>query len=176
MTKTTKTKRKAPRKPVDAIGVTITRLASLAGVHRTTAQDWTRQEGFPSKFPDGSHNPFKVGAWRAERRLAGAVDPAEGEAMLQGDSSPNLERFRAARAKLAELELEERRRNLVALPEIHEVLCAISKLIRDAGDTLGRQFGDPARAILNRALDQADIKIDELVGTPDEDDGADENA
>lgn len=155
----------------------VVRLAEACRVSRNTATKWTRLDGCPRES-DGTWRIWDVCLWNAERerrRVGGQIDPGGDDEMLVAGSSPNLERFRGFRADREELELAEKRKSLMDVRKIEENLNGISKLIRDAGETLRRQYGDGAYAILGRALDQADIRIDEVFGTPDADEDDDED-
>lgn len=91
--------------------------------------------------------------WRKFRDLpSSTAGPAVGE-------SPNLERLRAASADLRELELEEKRRTLVPREDVRRSLQLIAESIRQAGETLKRQFGNDALDSLNEALHQARSQV-----------------
>jgi hypothetical protein len=79
-----------------------------------------------------------------------------------------LERFREAKANLAELDLQERKGELVPRDEIREGLGRFAARIRGAGDLLERQFGPEAAEILREALDDCTLELDRSFG-----DGAD---
>lgn len=102
------------------------------------------------------------------RRLA----VADGEdPLMAGVNSPALEEYRRARAKLAELDLLERKQVLLPRDQIHEGLGRITSVLRMAGDALQRQYGPEAQRILDEALDDAQREIDSLYrGEPDDGD------
>lgn len=97
------------------------------------------------------------------RRLA-----REDDAMLQGGSSPALERYRNERAELARLDRLERQGRLLPRDEVRETLGRIASILRDAGDTLLRQFGTSAAEILHEALDDSDREIGAFFGEGEE--------
>jgi len=80
--------------------------------------------------------------------------------LLQGGSSPALERYREERAQLARLDRLERERQLLPRHEVKEALGRIAAIIRSAGDAIQRQFGAAAVEILYEALDDARREID----------------
>lgn len=90
------------------------------------------------------------------------------EQLLQGPNSPALERFRDERAKIAKLDREERERQLVSRDEVRQNLARIATILRGAGDTLQRQFGPEAVAILYEALEDAEREIQSAFGNDDE--------
>ena len=86
------------------------------------------------------------------------------DALLGGANSPALERYREARAKLAELDLQEREKDLLPAAEVHEMLVRLSTLLRNAGETLQRQYGPDAVAIYDGALDDFNVLLDRRFG------------
>ena len=80
--------------------------------------------------------------------------------LMQGSASPALERYREERAALARLDRLEREGHLLPRDEVREALGRIAAILRSAGDTLQRQFGQPAADILLEALDDAGREID----------------
>jgi hypothetical protein len=86
------------------------------------------------------------------RRLAGvdADDP-----LLAGASSPALERYRLARAKREELGYERDLGAWLPRTEVHEGLELFAAILRPAIETLQRQFGPAAHALVDDALTEA---------------------
>jgi hypothetical protein len=79
--------------------------------------------------------------------------------LMAGGDSPALERYRAARASLAELELERQRKTHISLSDIETMLNRFASLIRRAGETLQRRFGNDSSDILNTAIDDAEAVL-----------------
>ena len=77
------------------------------------------------------------------QKLARDDDP-----LLQGSSSPALERYREERAALARLDRLERERRLLPRDQVREALGRIAAILRGAGDTLQRNVGAAAAEIL----------------------------
>jgi len=96
----------------------------------------------------------------------------EDDPLLQGGSSPALERYREERAKLARLDRLERERQLLPRDEVRESWGRMAAILRSAGDTLQRQFGAEAVEILNEALDDCGRELDRPLRSPEQDDGA----
>ncbi len=84
----------------------------------------------------------------------------EDDDLLQGESSPALERYREERFLLARLERKERQQKLLPRHEVHELLARIAGIVRGAGDALQRQFGNEAVVLLIEALDDATREMD----------------
>jgi hypothetical protein len=82
------------------------------------------------------------------------------DALLQGDGSPALERYREERAALARMDRLERERVLVRRDEVREGLGRIATIIREAGQSLQRQYGTDAAQILFEAMDEAGREVD----------------
>ena len=110
-----------------------------------------------------------INAWAAREaaKLAPAADP------LMDGTSPELERYRKARASLAELELESRKGALLDRRVVHEGLSAIAGIYRRAGARLRHEFGDAAYQIVEECWDDATRKIESMFGdaTPKDDRG-----
>lgn len=77
-----------------------------------------------------------------------------GDDMLVGDGqSPAMERYRLARAKIAEADLAERDGETVRVSAVESMVMSVASRVRAAGDRLGRKFGVDAQDVLLRALD-----------------------
>lgn len=82
--------------------------------------------------------------------------------LLEGEATPALERLRAAKADLAELERDERRRNLLRRQVVHDLLGRVAGVLRNCGEQLQQQFGPDALEILNEHLTSAEAEISRL--------------
>lgn len=83
-----------------------------------------------------------------------------GDELLAGAVSPSQERYRAARAGLAELELQERLRHLVQVGVIERTFDSFASILRRAAERLEVQFGKEARAVLDQAMDESERIIE----------------
>jgi len=83
----------------------------------------------------------------------------EDDPLLQGGSSPALERYREERATIARLDRLERERKLLPRDEVKESLGRLAAILRGAGDTLQRHFGAAAAEVLHDALEDAEREI-----------------
>lgn len=89
----------------------------------------------------------------------------EGDELLEsGPLSPALERYREERAKMARLDRLAREGKLLPRDEVRDGLLQVAMLIRQAGETLGRQFGPEARQIVEEGLDGCQREIDRMFG------------
>lgn len=86
----------------------------------------------------------------------GAAPKATGEAdpMLVGPESDALEFYRKQRGLQEEIKLEQMRGNTVAIVDIEPPLLNLCGMLRRAGETLARQFGNDAAQVLNEAVDE----------------------
>lgn len=91
------------------------------------------------------------GPWRPYGRGESADDP-----LLQDGDSPGLERYRLAKASLAELELEERRRSLLPVVKVREALSRWATIVRRMGERLGQRWGADAQTLVNDALTECE--------------------
>jgi len=116
--------------------------------------------------PTWINGPAFVSWWveRAVQRRR-PVRGENGDPLLVGEggpASPALEKYREARAALAELELGERRRDLLPRSAVHEVFGRVAFRLRDAGEQLQREHGSEAHEVLNEALDDAEREMESI--------------
>jgi phage terminase Nu1 subunit (DNA packaging protein) len=102
-----------------------------------------------------------------------ATEPDPMLAGVGGDETPGLERYRLAKAKLAELEVEERRGTRVKCSEVREVWGIVASHLRSAAWTLERTVGEKGRRVIEDALGKAEEMIVARFGG-DGKDGSDE--
>jgi len=89
----------------------------------------------------------------ARNKHALAAADADDDALLSaGADSPELERFRAARADLAEMERDERRGKLISADRLREICTEVGATIKSARKRLVKKFGRPAGEILDDAI------------------------
>lgn len=97
---------------------------------------------------------------RGEAPQAGP-GPNGDEVLFAGSDSPQLERYRAARADLAEMEVLERQGQLIPTTQVETCLASIRQLWRQHGDVVQRQFGQDAARLHNETLAEIDRVIRE---------------
>jgi hypothetical protein len=78
----------------------------------------------------------------------------DGDPLLADGDSPGLERYRNAKADLAEMERDRQRKQIVRVDEIEPVLMQLAGVMRSASENLARQFGNEAAGIVNEAVDE----------------------
>jgi hypothetical protein len=124
--------------------------AWLVGQSSRTFRDSTAPRN-----PDGTYNGKSVADWIRQSASPDA-DP-----MLAGGDSPNLERYRKAKAELAEMDAQERQGRLVDVDALAEWWSTeIAAPLRRAMATLQLQFGAEAEAIIAAALQKAEAAIE----------------
>ncbi len=89
---------------------------------------------------------------------------ADGDAMLAKGASPALERYRNARADLAELELKEKRGGLVALSQVHGELEIVISHLNRFNKLLGERFGNEGIWLCNQVLQEMRAEIEARFG------------
>ena len=89
---------------------------------------------------------------------------ASDDGSANGRETPDQRRHRAASADLLELQVAERRGQLLPRDRAHEMLAQIAIILRAAGESLRRQFGREAHAVLTEALDDAEREIKRCFG------------
>jgi phage terminase Nu1 subunit (DNA packaging protein) len=125
-------------------------LADAVGVSRRTIATWIRKPDFPQKSNRGWHIDAVL-RWRESQAIADPGDP-----MMSGKDSPALERYRLARAKTVELELRQKRGQLIPKDAVVQCLNIFASTLRDALDKLRRLHGDEAYAIMSQAIDDVE--------------------
>jgi len=92
-------------------------------------------------------------AYRVEQAKP-AIDPTSDDPLLAAvvGESPALERYRLAKARLAEHDLSERDGILLRADAIKEALMAGIRVMRATGDRLVRQLGNVAGEIFNEGV------------------------
>lgn len=96
------------------------------------------------------------------RRVAElAREAANGDQLLAGDS-PALERYRLAKAKHAELDLENRRGQLIDRTKCREVLGRWAAILRRTGEVLSSRYGNDTAEEMNDALKECAIVVNDL--------------
>jgi len=171
-----KKKPKSFEDPTRFVLESVEEVAAFAGVTRQAVQAWINDEGMPRHLvsaPDAGlsvyqYNASEIFIWycsegpgSAYRRRTGKEFsrntqqqplPTEEDALLSGPPTPALERLRTAKAKMAELDLEERSKSSVPIADLLPILTAVAGPLRKCGDDLGKLFGPAAQRLHNEAI------------------------
>lgn len=152
-------------------------VAQVFGVSETTVRKEWVARGMPGE--KGCYPILPIIQWRHDRDVADKRRPVavglEDDPMLAGPVSPALERFREARASIAELDFLKRTGEVIDREQIHEVFSRIAMVLRGAGEKLERDFGGDARGIFDAALDEAERVADGVFAAAEDVDEASEN-
>lgn len=85
----------------------------------------------------------------------GQLEDGNGDAaLLAGPTTAAMERLRNAKADLAEMERDKRRRMLLPRSEVRDGFNELAGFLREAGERIGREHGRAAQKILEDALEQ----------------------
>ncbi|QDU15505.1 hypothetical protein CA11_33300 [Gimesia maris] len=122
-------------------------LADTVGIGERTYSSWLR-EGCPGQA--GNYVVRDVVEWAKINKWCQSSDP-----LLAGGDSDNLERYRGFKADLAELDVQERREELVNIEKVKPVFITCLGFIKAAAEKLDRQFGNDAFNIIIEAWEQA---------------------
>lgn len=125
------------------------------GLPRYTA----RQNRFRYCIPCAFHWLSGRGVLRTDPPL-----PLADELLDAGGDSPSLERWRKARAQLAEMELEERQRSLMPRDQVRSALGRIAAIWRQLGERLSKRHGPEAGESVRDAIGDSQRVIDEQFG------------
>lgn len=106
------------------------------------------------------------GPWR-QRAKPEADDP-----LLAADvDSPGLERYRLAKAALAEYDLEARKRELIEREKARATLARLASILRRLSERLGKRYGPDASIAVNNAVLEFLRIVDDDFGSSDPDPG-----
>ena len=83
------------------------------------------------------------------------VDADPRDPLLVGGDSPSLERYRAARADMVELELEKTRGTHIDVRALESTIVRFSDRLRSTGELLQRKFGNDASEMFNDGITAA---------------------
>lgn len=112
------------------------------------------------------HAPSIIKRWAAAKY--GGLDDASPEDRLllaSNPDSPALERWRDYKARIAELDYQQRLRTLVPMAELAEGLGIITSRLRTLGDRIQRRFGPDALDMLNDTLDDIADHVRRMTAT-----------
>lgn len=140
---------------------------TLSGRQTKVLQEQAERYGIP--FGGASIDLARVARALHDFLATNAHKLAADDLLLQGETSDALEEYRRERALLARLDRLERERELLPRDGVKQSLGRIAAILRGAGDTLQRQFGDDAHAILVEALADAEVEIDASFGDEPDD-------
>lgn len=125
--------------------------AWMLGVAPRSLRDWVDAP----RGEDGTFDAQTLVAWYL---IAKATVPAD--SLMAGSTSPALERYRTAKASLAELELFERHGVLVNRPAFLSVMSRFMDLLRGSAEAVQREFGPLAYEILLEGHKEAQRGMD----------------
>jgi hypothetical protein len=103
----------------------------------------------------------KVARWLHEllRTRGPQILREDEDGEVGGPNSPNLERLRREKWRLAKLDRLQREGNLLPREDVHELLLAVAEALRSTTDRLQRRYGDDAADVVNEAV----ARIGEMV-------------
>lgn len=126
-----------------------------------TVKTW-RSKGMPGT--NGRYVMREIAVWLrsdgpwAQHQKATQI-PSEDDPLLAGDS-PALERYRLAKAKHAELDLEARKHELIERDKCRDILARWAIIIRRMGERLAKRHGKDAARSVNRSLEECERIIE----------------
>lgn len=90
--------------------------------------------------------------------------------LIKGSDSPALERYRLARAKMAERQLEEIQGHIIPRDKLRPALLQLAMILRRAGEIMQRSHGPGPAMLLDEALTEAEKSIAEMFPNTDDQD------
>ena len=125
-----------------------TAVALLFSVSTSAVRQWQECP----RNDDKTYDLPAVVAWRLDQiEHDGAVAVARGEA---------AERFRAAKADLAELDLAERRGELISVTDMDAFATRLVALVRSVAEQVQRKYGPESLSLFEKARDQMEKEIE----------------
>ena len=110
-----------------------------------------------------------TGPWRQHAKHA----PVDDELLVAEGDSVGLERYRLAKAKLAELDLANRKGELIDLEACRDVLVRWAVLIRRLGEVLGKRYGAEATRSVNASLAECQVVVEKALSPKEVEDDDD---
>lgn len=98
----------------------------------------------------------------ANKRKLAEPEPDSDEALFAGRYSPAQERWREAKAEMAEIQLAREKKRVLSREDLRNGLNEISAILRGIGEGLQRQFGPDALQLHDEGLDDAQAAIDRM--------------
>ena len=140
--------------------------AAFLDVHPKTLRLW-QARGCPG-IQSRRYDVQQIVRWLIRERaivVGTTSQPVDDDAaMLAAGTSPALERYREARARIAELQADEAEGTYVHVEKMQRGMQAMAAIMRDAGSRLQKQCGPDAKLILDEHLDAFEAMIPELFG------------
>lgn len=109
----------------DTKKVTQAQIAELFGVSGPAIRKWETDAGCP-RNRDRSYDLGAVIAWRVTLESGRATDSIE----ANGDAADALERWRSARAGIAEIDFAERKRSVIPAHEVRRVVTGMVSVFK----------------------------------------------
>ena len=99
------------------------------------------------------HAPSLIDLLIRKGKAAG-VGGKETDPLLDGADSPGLERYRLAKAELAEMDLAKRKGEIIDAGELRPAMLALCSSLRRSHDAAVVKGGEPIRTILDAGMDE----------------------
>lgn len=125
-------------------------VAVVYAVSLDTVKSWAKQ-GMPGE--PGAYELPAISAWlRGKGPWRQHAKIESDDPLLSDGDSPGLERYRLAKAELAELELAERKKSLIERGKVRIVFSRLAAVLKRMGEEIGIEFGDRAAVAVREAM------------------------
>lgn len=136
---------------------------AMSGRQTKILHDQARSYGLPVLGP--TVDLARVIEWLHQAIADGRLhNPGDDDEGLGGQNSPALERLRAHKATLAEIEVMKARGEIFSAEEMNRRVLDMAGILRAAGEKLQRRFGEEARQILSDAIDDYGRQAERIYG------------
>lgn len=140
-------------------------VAKFFRVSPGTVKDWVSR-GMPGTTGNYDLSEIDYWLWTAgPRRPKPRLDD---DPLLAADvDSPGLERYRVAKAVIAELDAAERRGELIEVDRAQDIFSRLAGHLRQCGDELQRDHGPKVANVFNEALTEFESVINDELSSPE---------
>lgn len=129
-----------------------------------TIKNWAKQ-GMPGKA--GAYDLAEIVQWAITKGPWKIDGKQEGDdPLLAGASdSPGLERYRLAKAEIAEYDLQERKGELIARDKVRGSFSRLAMMARRTGERLAKNYGSGAAVLWNDFITEFKRSVDDDFGS-----------
>ena len=146
---------------------TVKEMARVLDIGEEGARKWIHENAPPDAIrhpvqrgaPMYVHARKALDAWREAAKPPPLI-PIDGDALMVGPGdSIGLERYRLAKADLAEMERDERRSKLLPLDRVNAIFRAIIIPLKRMRALLVQRFGGEAGTIFDKSIDETESEF-----------------
>lgn len=106
-----------------------------------------------------------IDAWAAAQSAKAAPEPTAGDPLLagSGNDTPALEEYRRQMARIKRVEADKAELLVVPIAEVRPALMQLGAVVRRAGESLARAYGNDAAGLVNEAVSEWEAGCEALL-------------